>query len=190
MDARIVDEAGYRAKLLVHGLEQAQNVGFGRRIDLHGKRGAARLLDIRDNFVRQIAFRAIGDADGVAVRPAQPRGRGADVLDDAIRRANAYREAGARSLFIPGVADGQTIGRLAGDISGPINILAGPKTPPVSELEALGVARLSVGGGFARSAYTAAREAAQELRDRGTFEYTKDTFSNADLNAMLRRDDA
>lgn len=109
------------------------------------------------------------------------------VLDDALRRANAYYEAGARSLFIPQVSDGQTIGRLARGIAGPINILAGPKTPSVAELEALGVARLSVGGGIARAAYTLTRAAAEELRDNGTFGFTENTFSNVELNALLDR---
>jgi len=115
-------------------------------------------------------------------------GADARVLDESIRRANAYYAAGARSLFIPRVSDGQTIGRLVRDISGPINILAGPKTPSVAELEALGVARLSVGGGIARAAYTLTRAAAEELRHAGTFGFTENTFSNAELNDLLDRD--
>lgn len=114
-------------------------------------------------------------------------GAGGKVLDETIRRADAYYEAGARSLFVPGVSDGQTIGRLAREIAGPINVLAGPKTPSVPELEALGVARLSVGGGIARAAYTLTRKAAEELRDSGTFGFTEDTFTNPELNALLDR---
>jgi 2-methylisocitrate lyase-like PEP mutase family enzyme len=115
-------------------------------------------------------------------------GASARVLDESIRRANAYYDAGARSLFIPRVSDGQTIGRLTRDIAGPINILAGPKTPSVPELESLGVARLSVGGGIARAAYTLTRKSAEELREAGTFGFTKNTVSNAELNALLDRD--
>ena len=191
-------EAGYGASPedVAETVRRAIEAGaVGCNIEDGTKEGDAPLFDFNLGIERIQAGREAADEAGIPfVINARTDGfirigRGAEVLDDAIRRANAYREAGARSLFIPGVADGQTIGRLAADISGPINILAGPKTPPVPELEALGVARLSVGGGFARSAYTAARQAAEELRDHGTFEYTKDTFSNRDLNDMLRRDD-
>src|SRR5579859_2653804 len=45
-------------------------------------------------------------------------------LDHAIRRANAYREAGADCIFVPGVTARETIAILAREIQGPINILA------------------------------------------------------------------
>ncbi len=49
--------------------------------------------------------------------------------------------------------------------------LAGPGCPPVAELAALGVRRVSVGSRFAFAALGAGVEAAAELRDRGTFGY-------------------
>lgn len=152
------------------------------------------MLDFQLSVERILAARETADAADVPfVINARTDGflrigTGGKVLDETVRRANACYEAGARSLFVPGVFDGQTIGRLAREIAGPINILAGPKTPSVAELEALGVARLSVGGGIARAAYTVTREAAEELRDSGTFGFTEDTYSNAELNALLDRD--
>lgn len=156
--------------------------------------GGDPLLEFQLSVERILAAREAADtADIPFVINARTDGFlriGADgkVLDESVRRANAYYEAGARSLFVPGVFDGQTIGRLAREIAGPVNILAGPKTPSVAELEVLGVARLSVGGGIARAAYTVTREAAEELRDSGTFGFTENTFSNAELNALLDRD--
>src|SRR5439155_1288654 len=63
----------------------------------------------------------------------------------AVRRANAYRAAGADCLFVPHVSDADTIGRLAREITGPLNVIAGPPAPPLGELERLGVRRASLG---------------------------------------------
>ena len=54
-------------------------------------------------------------------------------LRNRMRRANAYREAGADCLFVPGVENSTTIVQLARLISGPINILARAGTPPLPE---------------------------------------------------------
>lgn len=72
-------------------------------------------------------------------------GEPASRFENAVRRANAYREAGGDCLFIPGVQDAETIGKLVKAVHGPINILAGPTAPPMGELERLGVRRVSFG---------------------------------------------
>ena len=53
----------------------------------------------------------------------------------------------------------------------PVNVLALPGAPAVSELAAIGVHRISVGGAFAWVAYGAVAEAATELLERGTYGY-------------------
>jgi 2-methylisocitrate lyase-like PEP mutase family enzyme len=114
----------------------------------------------------------------------EPTGR----FEEAVRRANAYRKAGADCLFVPGVHERDLIARLAAAIDGPINVLAVGATPPVAELERLGVARVSIGGGPARAALTAVRKIAMELLERGTYEaFTKDVISHAQMNAMMTR---
>ncbi|HEX8733101.1 MAG TPA: isocitrate lyase/phosphoenolpyruvate mutase family protein [Ktedonobacterales bacterium] len=90
-------------------------------------------------------------------------------LAEAVRRAIAYREAGADCVFPIGLSDATTIGELVRAVGCPVNILAGPHTPTIPELAQLGVARVSVGGGFARVALGAARRAAEELLRQGTF---------------------
>ena len=66
-------------------------------------------------------------------------------LARAVERLNAYHAAGAPALFAPGVKDKETIAQLARGLAGPLNILATVGTPPVGELQQLGVARVSVG---------------------------------------------
>jgi len=108
-------------------------------------------------------------------------------LDHAIRRANAYREAGADSLFVPGVQNAETIGHLARSIAGPLNILARAGTPPISELARLGVARVSVGSGPMLAALGRLRRIAGELLETGTFlAMTEDAISYAEMNDLLK----
>jgi 2-methylisocitrate lyase-like PEP mutase family enzyme len=96
-------------------------------------------------------------------------GEPAQRLNQSVYRANAYREAGADCLFVPGVTDRDTIERLVREISGPVNVLASRGTPCVRELEQIGVARVSVGSGIMRSALALARDAARELFDQGSY---------------------
>jgi 2-methylisocitrate lyase-like PEP mutase family enzyme len=86
-----------------------------------------------------------------------------------VRRSNAYREAGADCLFVPGVSDAGLIARLVREAGGPLSVLAGSATPPVAELERLGVARVSVGSGLMRAAMGFARDTARELLEDGTY---------------------
>ncbi len=105
----------------------------------------------------------------------------------AISRANAYREAGADCLFIPGVAGRETITALVQGIRGPINILAGPSAPPVGDLERLGVRRVSLGSGPMRAAMGAFRRVAQELLAGGTYEaLTQASITYDEMNRMLK----
>jgi 2-methylisocitrate lyase-like PEP mutase family enzyme len=107
-------------------------------------------------------------------------------LDHAVRRANAYRDAGADCLFVPGVQDSATISHLARSIGGPLNVLGRPGIPCIPELAALGVARVSVGSGPMLAALGRLRRIASELLGPGTFAaMTEDTIPYAELNALL-----
>ncbi len=97
------------------------------------------------------------------------RGNPASYLDEAVRRANAYKQAGADCLFPIGVSDAGIIARLAQEIHGPINILASSATPTLPELAKLGVARISFGGGLLRATLGHLRLIAQELHEQGTY---------------------
>jgi 2-methylisocitrate lyase-like PEP mutase family enzyme len=107
-------------------------------------------------------------------------------LDEAVRRSNAFRAAGADCLFVPGVTDEATIGRLVEAIDGPVNILAGPQSPPVSALARLGVARVSLGSGPARATLTHLRRIARELAGSGTYSAIgSDAISHAEANGLF-----
>ena len=96
---------------------------------------------------------------------------GVDDLDDTITRLRAYGEAGADVLYAPGLTRIEDIRRVVAEAGRPVNVLALPGVPPVAELAAAGVARISVGGAFAFAAIGAVVEAARELREDGTYGY-------------------
>jgi len=94
-----------------------------------------------------------------------------DDLADTIARLQRYQEAGADVLFAPGVIAPDDLRRLLAEVDRPVNVVARPGCPPVAELGALGVRRVSVGAWFAFAALGALVEAATEFRDHGTYGY-------------------
>ena len=111
-------------------------------------------------------------------------GPGIDSFGETVRRANAFREAGADCLFVPGVRDESTIEALVRDIDGPINILAGTGCPPVPRLQQLGVARVSIGGLLSLASATLVQRACSELRDGGSYRFAEGLLSHDDLDRL------
>ena len=107
-------------------------------------------------------------------------------FDETVRRGRAYLDAGADCIFVPGVSDAETIGRLAEAIPGPINVLAAATTPPVAELERLGVARVSVGSGLGRASLGWARETAAAMLSTGSFEALQGAIPFAEVDGLLQ----
>jgi 2-methylisocitrate lyase-like PEP mutase family enzyme len=108
----------------------------------------------------------------------EPAGR----LDDVLARAAAYAEAGADSLFVPGLLDLGTLATLTGKVSLPVNVMAGPGAPDVATLRAAGVRRVSLGQAITQAAYTLARKAAAEVLTAGTYDSIAGADSFGDIN--------
>jgi 2-methylisocitrate lyase-like PEP mutase family enzyme len=109
-------------------------------------------------------------------------------FDHAVKRANAYHDAGADCFFVPGVTDGETIERLAGALKGALNVLAGPGTPRAGDLERAGVARVTLGSGPMRSTMALTRRIAQELLATGTYRsFLDDTLPFDEANRLFSR---
>jgi len=105
--------------------------------------------------------------------------RGRPYLAETIARLQSYQEAGADVLFAPGVTKAEEIRELVASVDRPVSVLGLPGTPPVAELAAMGVKRISVGGAFAYCAFDALIRAARELREQGTFGYWEQVKSGA-----------
>lgn len=102
-------------------------------------------------------------------------------FEEAVQRLNAYRRAGADCLFPIGVSDAGTIANLVQAIQGPINIIAGPRTPSLPELAQLGVARVSFASGLMRATLAHLRRVARELLGPGTYTTMSEMVPMADL---------
>ena len=104
---------------------------------------------------------------------------------ETLRRLAAFRDTGADCLFAPGLRDPETIAQLVRDLNFPVNILGGPGSPSISELQKLGVARVSLGSSPMRAALGLARRIAEELKTSGTYRTLEGAPSHAELNRML-----
>jgi 2-methylisocitrate lyase-like PEP mutase family enzyme len=100
-------------------------------------------------------------------------------LGDTIRRLQAYQHAGADVLYAPGLSRPQDIRQVVSSVDRPVNVLARPGAPSVSELAELGVSRISVGGQFAFAAIAGLIDAATELRDQGTYGFSQASRAGA-----------
>jgi 2-methylisocitrate lyase-like PEP mutase family enzyme len=108
-------------------------------------------------------------------------------LGIAIERGRAFLAAGADCVFVPGVKDPETIAALVRGIGGPVNVLAVDGTPSIGELEALGVARVSVGSGPMRASLAVVRDIAHELKAKGTYtSFTGHAMAFGDVNELMK----
>jgi 2-methylisocitrate lyase-like PEP mutase family enzyme len=151
------------------------------------------LVPVEQHVTKVKRIRETGEALGVHVvinartdvylaQVGEPASR----LEHAVQRLNTYHAAGADSLFVPGVYDAETIGKLAGAVNGPLNVLAGPSTPPLAELERIGVRRVSFGSWPARAALGLFLRFVHELHERGTFTTLGDwAVAYSELNSLV-----
>ncbi len=145
--------------------------------------------DAQTTAARLAAARAAADASGVPLfinARIDTYLRGFGGIAETLDRAAAYIAAGADGIFVPGVADPALIKELAASINAPLNILAGPGSPSIPDLGALGVARVSLGSSVAQAAYSIAQEAAKEALTSGTYESLNRSLDYGAINSLLR----
>jgi methylisocitrate lyase len=107
-------------------------------------------------------------------------------LEDTIRRLTAYAEAGADCLFAPGIKSKTDIAAVVEAVAPkPVNVLVSSDFTTVSELSALGVRRISVGGALARTAWTGFFQAAREIAQHGTFTSLSRAVPSSELNGAF-----
>jgi 2-methylisocitrate lyase-like PEP mutase family enzyme len=77
---------------------------------------------------------------------------GEPAVQEVVRRARAYREAGCDCLFVPALADSGQIAAVAEAIQPlPLNLMLVPRLPSDDVLRQLGVRRLSAGAAIAKA---------------------------------------
>jgi len=109
-------------------------------------------------------------------------GEPATQLEETIRRAQAYQDAGADCVFIPGISNLNTIQSIREAISCPINLLAGSGMPSLSVLSTIGIERISCGSGPYRAMASLLKKMGDEIMNEGTFHHmTSDVISYQDV---------
>ncbi|MCI0726760.1 MAG: isocitrate lyase/phosphoenolpyruvate mutase family protein, partial [Chloroflexi bacterium] len=116
--------------------------------------------------------------------------RGNPDLEDTIRRLQAFEQAGADVLFAPGLPDLAAVRAVCAAVSKPVNFMAGIKgrSFTIAELEAAGVRRISLASSLYRAAMSGLLEAAQEVKEQGTFGYLDRVLAAPELNRLMEGD--
>jgi 2-methylisocitrate lyase-like PEP mutase family enzyme len=139
----------------------------------HVKRAAARLgVDVFVNARTDVYLHGLA--------PQERR------VEETLARAARYRNAGADGLFVPGLVDATEIRAVASGAGLPLNIMARPGLPPPSELQALGVRRLSAGINIATAVLgRAAALTTTFLQDGATAGLFEGALPYPQLNALM-----
>ena len=118
------------------------------------------LLSIQDQVQRIKAVRSAAEQEGVdlfinartdlflASDPSEHEG----LVDEAIRREAAYKDAGANGFFIPGIDATRLIKRIVDAVSLPVNVMMMGNLTSIRDVAQTGVSRVSYGPGPYRSA--------------------------------------
>jgi len=104
---------------------------------------------------------------------------------EAIRRATAYRDAGADCVYPMGLTDGAAIATFVEALRCPVNVMVRKGLPPLAELERLGVKRVSFGPSASYATFGLLRRVGREVLERGSFDLLLDGAIGFDeLNAL------
>jgi 2-methylisocitrate lyase-like PEP mutase family enzyme len=109
------------------------------------------------------------DPDFVLIARTDARGAHGGSLDEAIRRANAYLEAGADMAFVEGPTSVDEVRRICQEVRGPIFYNQTGVSPRFSlaEMSELGIAVTILPGATLRATVQAVYDFARDLRERG-----------------------
>jgi 2-methylisocitrate lyase-like PEP mutase family enzyme len=165
--------------------------GIGINIeDLNHSNGKLLPIDKASDKIKLI--RELGEKFGVPLvingrTDALRHGEGTEEenLAEAIRRAKAYRSAGADCVYPMGLVEPTSISLFVKELDFPTNVMIRKGLPPISELERLGVARVSFGPSASYAAFGLLRRAAREILETGTYKLlTEGAISFDELNKL------
>jgi 2-methylisocitrate lyase-like PEP mutase family enzyme len=155
-----IEDGGGSPELLCAKIEHAKRAATGRGVDV--------FVNVRtDVYLRALA-------------PPERR------VAETLARAERYRAAGADGLFVPGLMDREEIRATAAGTALPLNVMAWPGLPSVTELQGLGVRRLSAGSAIAQAVLRLiASRAAAFVRDGASEPVAEGALPYAEVNALM-----
>ena len=107
-------------------------------------------------------------------------------FEDTVRRGKAYLTAGADCIYPFGLADMDTMARLVKALDhAPVNIVARAGTPPVADLERIGVARVSIASGATLAVMSLIQRIGAELRSSGRFDVLEHSMNRPEAQKLF-----
>jgi 2-methylisocitrate lyase-like PEP mutase family enzyme len=185
-------EGGYSSDPAAVGENVAAVVGAGAvGINIEDGQGSVDLLCAKIDHAKKAAARSgvdvfVNARTDVLLRGLVPKER---AVEEAILRARRYRDAGCDGFFVPLLAEPAAIRAVVGGTPLPVNVMVLPNLPPVAELAALGVRRVSAGAAISIAAYSVTARAATRLFEDGLYDamFEASATSYGELNALLKR---
>jgi 2-methylisocitrate lyase-like PEP mutase family enzyme len=174
LTARAVIEAGAVGLNLEDGADDGQLVDLSLQLE--------KITAVRESSRKMGVPLVLNARTDVYLRGAgKPEAR----FGETVKRLIAFQEAGADCLFAPGVRELEIISRLVHELQHPVNILAGPGSPSIPELQKIGVARVSLGSSTMRATLGLVQRIASELQTTGTYKALEGAPSHAEVNKLL-----
>jgi 2-methylisocitrate lyase-like PEP mutase family enzyme len=106
-------------------------------------------------------------------------------VEETLRRAALYRAAGADGLFVPNLTLPGEIRAISSEARLPLNVIPAKGLPPIAELHALGVARLSAGADIAESVFGFAAGLARGFLGAHAYPLAEVAMPYKEINALF-----
>jgi 2-methylisocitrate lyase-like PEP mutase family enzyme len=149
---------------------------------------------IADAAARIRAARAAAEAEGVPIvinarvdLYLKQVGDEASRFAETVKRAEAYLTAGADCIFPFALADLDVIRKLTAAIKAPVNIVGRAGAPPLRQLEAAGVSRVSTASGPALTVMSLIQRIATELHSKGEFDILQADMKRVDAQQLFAK---
>jgi 2-methylisocitrate lyase-like PEP mutase family enzyme len=107
-------------------------------------------------------------------------------LKDTIHRLQAYQEVGADVLYAPDLRSREDISTVVHSVDKPVNVMIGASFT-VSDLENIGVKRISLGSLLIRSALGEFIRSAQEIKEKGTGSFANNAVPFGELMKIFTK---
>jgi len=139
-------------------------------INLEDGGGTPQLLAEKIAAIKKLAARSgkdifINTRTDVYLRGLAPEG---ERVAEVLKRAALYKEAGADSLFVPGICKVDEIKAVVAGAGLPVNVMDWPGVPSADELHKLGVRRLSAGSGISQALWAVAADMGRDFLATGS----------------------
>ncbi len=112
--------------------------------------------------------------------------RTSEIGSEVMARARRYQEAGANSVFVPGLTDESTIGELVAQAAAPINLMLCQGLPSLKTLAQLGVHRVSSGPAQFLSAFAGLAAEVRAFLSAEAVESRAAGLGYAEMNALFQ----